>query len=123
MNEQDYINPNGNYDPRLQQSQINSSQQQSYGQQPYGQQMPIIKPDNHLVLAIFTTICCCLPFGIVAIVKATKVDSYFNVGQYQAAQNAADEAKKWSLIGIGIGFVVSIIYIAIYGFAILSEMS
>ena len=28
------------------------------------------KPDNNLVLAIICTICCCLPLGIVGIVKA-----------------------------------------------------
>lgn len=36
---------------------------------------PMPKPNNNLALAIFTTVCCCLPFGIVAIIKASKVDS------------------------------------------------
>ena len=55
------------------------------------------KPDNNLVLAIFTTICCCLPFGIVAIVKASSVNTLYLSGNYQAAVNAAAEAKKWSI--------------------------
>ena len=79
--------------------------------------------NNNLIMAIFTTICCCLPFGIVGIIKATKVDSYYNTGQYQAAQAAANDAKKWSLIGIVVGLVVQIIYLAFYGFAILGNLT
>ena len=84
-----------------------------------------MKPNNNLILAIFTTLCCCLPLGIVGIIKATKVDSYYNVGQYQAAQAAADEAKKWSIIGIACGALVYIIYAIIYiiyGVAIFSQL-
>lgn len=35
------------------------------------------KPDNNLVLAIICTICCCLPLGIVGIVKASKVNGLY----------------------------------------------
>jgi len=80
-------------------------------------QEPIMpKPDNNLILAIFTTLCCCLPFGIVAIIKAAKVDSLYIAKQYTAAQMAADEAKKWSFIGIVIGLVVNILYALFYVF-------
>lgn len=72
------------------------------------------KPDNNLALAIFTTVCCCLPFGIVAIIKASSVNSLFMAGNYPAAMNAAAEAKRWSLWGIGIGAVVSVIYFVFY---------
>ena len=34
------------------------------------------KPDNNLVWAILATVLCCLPFGIVAIIKSTQVDSF-----------------------------------------------
>ena len=30
-----------------------------------------VRPDNYLVVAILTTICCCMPFGIVSIVYAS----------------------------------------------------
>lgn len=75
----------------------------------------VLKPNSNMVLAIFTTLCCCLPFGIVGIIKASKVSDYYVMKQYEAAQNAADEAKKWSLIGIACGVVVYIIYIVVYG--------
>jgi len=80
------------------------------------------KPNSNLILAIFTTLCCCLPFGIVAIIKASKVDGLYLSKQYQAAQAYADDAKKWSLIGIGVGLAGSIIYMLIYGVAIFSGL-
>jgi len=61
------------------------------------------KPDSHMVLAILTTICCCLPFGIVAVIKASKVNELYLTKQYAAAQNASSEALKWSVIGIVLG--------------------
>ena len=86
-------------------------------------QMPMQpKPDNNLVLAIFTTICCCLPFGIVGIVYASKVNSLYAIGQYAAASQAASNAKKWSIIGICIGLAVQVIYMAFYGFAAMKGM-
>lgn len=65
------------------------------------------KPDNNLVLAIICTICCCLPLGIVGIVKANKVNGLYYAKQYEAANLAAQEAKKWSLIGMGVGLFIN----------------
>ncbi|MFI7442026.1 CD225/dispanin family protein [Nonomuraea indica] len=72
-----------------------------YGQPPgggygqpggYGQQPP---PDNHLVAAILTTLFCCLPLGIVSIVKSSQVNSKWQMGDYQGAAEASEEAKTW----------------------------
>jgi interferon-induced transmembrane protein len=64
-----------------------------YPPQPgYGAQ-----PDNHLVWAILVTLFCCLPFGIVSIVKSSQVSTLWAQGQYAAAQKSADEAKKWAI--------------------------
>lgn len=87
------------------------------------QEQYVPKPNSNMVLAIFTTLCCCLPFGIVGIIKASKVSDYYTMKQYDAAQNAADEAKKWSLIGIACGVVVMIIYFIIYGAALFAAIS
>ena len=73
------------------------------------------KPSNNLVLAIITTACCCLPLGIVAIVKASKVNSYYLAGQYELAEQASKDAKKWSIIGIISGIVINIIYYVFMG--------
>lgn len=80
------------------------------------------KPDNNLILAIITTLCCCLPFGIVAIVKAAKVNGYYIAGQYDEAIRTAADAKKWSIIGIAIGLTVNIIYFLFYFFVGLEKV-
>lgn len=73
------------------------------------------KPSNYLALAIFTTVCCCLPTGIYAILRAMKVNDYYMMKQYDAAVAASNDAKKWSIIGIVLGSVASILYFAFYG--------
>lgn len=74
-----------------------------------------IKPNNNMALAIFTTVCCCVPFGIIAIIKANSVNTLYMAKQYNAAVLAANEAKKWSYIGIAISFIVWIIYLFFIG--------
>ena len=73
------------------------------------------KPSNYLALAIFTTVCCCLPTGIYAILRAMKLNDYYMMKQYDAAVTASNDAKKWSIIGIVLGAVGSILYFAFYG--------
>lgn len=87
-------------------------QSQSQGQ---AQDTFVMKPDNHMALAIFTTVCCCLPLGIVAIIKANSVDSLYMAKQYTAAIMAANEAKKWSYLGIFASILMWIIYILFFG--------
>jgi hypothetical protein len=55
-------------------------------------------PDNYLVWSILTTIFCCLPFGVVAIVKSSKVENLWKQGFYQEAIKMSQEAKRWSVI-------------------------
>ncbi len=72
-------------------------------------------PESNMVLAILTTVCCCLPLGIVAIIKANSVSSLYAMHQYDAAVAAANDAKKWSYIGIAISLVGWLIYIIAFG--------
>ena len=74
------------------------------------------KPDNNLILAIICTACCCMPVGVYAIIKANDVNNLYNMGQYEAAEQAAAEAKKWSLIGMGAAAVGWLLYILFYVF-------
>ena len=48
------------------------------------------KPDNNMVMAILCTVCCCLPFGIYAIIKASKVNGFYMAGMYNEAVNSAN---------------------------------
>ena len=63
-------------------------------------------PDNNLVWAIICTVLCCLPLGIVAIIKSTKVKELWLSGDHAGAQKAADDAKKYAIWGMVAGGVV-----------------
>jgi len=66
--------------------------------------------NNYLVPAIFSTICCCLPFGIVSIVYAAQVNGLLAGGNVAGAQKAANNAKMWFWIALGSGLVFDILY-------------
>lgn len=66
-------------------------------------------PENYLVWSILTTIFCCIPLGIVAIIKSTKVNELWNLGDQIGAQKAAADAKKWAIYAAIIGPIVTII--------------
>ena len=69
------------------------------------------RPNNNLVWAILTTLFCCLPFGVYAIIRATKVNGLYDSGQYEEAQKAAKDARNFSIISAIIGLICTIIYI------------
>jgi Interferon-induced transmembrane protein len=83
---------------------------------PYGAPeggYPAQQPDSNLVWGILCTVLCCLPFGIVSIVYASKVSGLWTQGRYPEAQVAAANAKKWAIWGAVAGVVVGIIYTVI----------
>lgn len=99
---------------------ISQALKQPYYGQPYqGQQSQqpgsssVSKPDTNLVWGILTTIMCCLPFGLVSIVYASKVDTLWFTGRYQEACNASSLAKKWALAAAITSIVVFALYVII----------
>ena len=68
---------------------------------------------NYLVHSILVTLCCCMPFGIVAIVFAAKVDGLVQSGQHAAAVQASKKAKMWCWIGFGVGIPATILVVAL----------
>ncbi|MBD2654841.1 MULTISPECIES: CD225/dispanin family protein [Synechocystis] len=70
---------------------------------------------NYLAQSILVTLFCCLPLGIVAIIKASEVNSRLASGDYEGAVRASNEAKKfcWWSFGAGIIFVVIYIVLAV----------
>lgn len=95
-------------------------QQQGYYQPNYVQGQRPRKPDNNLVWAILCTLFCCLPFGIISIVYSSKVDSLYNAGNYDEAQDAANKAKNWAMWGAISCAIILVLYfflIAIAGAA------
>jgi hypothetical protein len=78
---------------------------------------------NYLVQAILTTIFCCIPFGIVAIVFAAQVNGKLAAGDYAGAVQASNQAKMWSWISFGLGLVTYLIVAIFYAFIIAAAVS
>ena len=71
-------------------------------------------PDTNLVWAILCTVLCCLPLGIVAIIKASSVEKLWAQGRYDEAQKAANDAKKfsiWGAIASAAGIVLYLLFL------------
>lgn len=75
---------------------------------------------NNLVMSILVTLFCCLPLGIVAIVKSASVDGLVRQGKYSEAQKAADDAKKFAMIGAIGGAIVTVGWL-ILNFAVIAN--
>ena len=58
------------------------------------------KPSNHLALAIVSLLFCCLPFGLVAVVNAARVDKLWHSGNPTAAVAASVQAKTWAIASL-----------------------
>lgn len=83
-----------------------------YPEQPAAQ--PATPPENNLVWAILSTVLCCLPLGIVAIVKATQVNTLWAQGDVAGAQKSAEDAKKFAMWGAIAGVVVAVLYVVFF---------
>ncbi|MDR1340335.1 MAG: CD225/dispanin family protein [Prevotellaceae bacterium] len=78
------------------------------------------KPDNLLVWSILSTVLCCLPTGIVAIVYSNKVDKLWYIRDYTASQEAANTAKIWCFASLGLGVIWQI---CLWAFGLLSVIT
>lgn len=79
-------------------------------------------PENYLIWAILSTVLCCMPLGIVSIIKASNVNTKWYLGDYEGARKDAEEAKKWAIWSavaqlILFGLII-IIYIIMIVFAV-----
>ena len=116
---QGYGQQNQNYN---QQNQNYTQQAPNYGQQNQGyyQQnnfngMPQ-KPVNwvpYLILSIISTLCCCLPFGVVGIMFSAKINSAMLAGNLEEAQSNAKMARIWIIVSFSIGLLTWLIYMAL----------
>ncbi|KAJ8049450.1 Proline-rich transmembrane protein 1 [Holothuria leucospilota] len=60
---------------------------------------------DYFCLALFVTLCCCFPFGLVALVKSNEVKTRAAYGDQQGALEASESAKMWSYAGLIFGLV------------------
>ena len=72
----------------------------------------VVPPKTWLIESILVTIFCCLPFGIVGIVNATKVETLWYSGQREAVK-ASQDAAKWVKISVITWFIVVFLYFLI----------
>lgn len=74
-----------------------------------GQSVPHFAPppkiQNYLVHSILATLCCCLPFGVVALVFSAQVNSKLAVGDVAGAEAAARSARTWVIVALVAGIV------------------
>jgi len=78
------------------------------------------KPNNYLALSIITTVMCCMPIGVFSIIQSTKVDGLYNQGKYQEAEAASKSAKTWAIggiVGMGVVWILYIIFVVLLGVA------
>jgi hypothetical protein len=68
---------------------------------------------SYLWQSIVVTLFCCLPAGIASIVYAAKVEGLKASGNFAAAKEASDNAKKWAIISLVLGLVINLIVIAL----------
>lgn len=67
-------------------------------------------PPTYLVWAIISTLCCCMPAGIVAIVFSSMVSSRFYARDYEGAAKASRNAEIWIIVSIVAGVVSNALY-------------
>ena len=82
-----------------------------YPRQNYAYPTTYEKVQNNLILAIFSTLCCCLPFGIASIVYASQVDGLAQRGDIVKARLTADKARNWAIASIVCGLIGNGIYL------------
>ena len=83
-----------------------------------GQSIPHFPPTpnvpNYLIHSILATLCCCLPFGVVALVYASQVNTKLAAGDVAGAEASSRSARTWVIVAVIAGIVTSA------GFAALS---
>ena len=81
-----------------------------------------LPPKTWLVESILATLLCCLPFGIVAIIYATKVESNWYASNKELALSSAKSAKSWTLVSVFSGLGVALLYIILMSLGIVAGL-
>lgn len=87
--------------------QPQAAPQQPYSPQQYGPQEALTEPcpPTNLVWAIISTVLCCIPTGIVAIVYALKVTNKYREGDIEGAKRASEVGAWWCIASIVLGII------------------
>ncbi|MBN1863776.1 MAG: CD225/dispanin family protein [Victivallales bacterium] len=68
-------------------------------------------PPNYLAFAIVTTILCCWPLGIPAIIFACQVNGKHESGDHEGAMQASKKAKLFSILALCGGGLIVLIWL------------
>lgn len=68
-------------------------------------------PKTWMVESILVTILCCLPFGIMGIIHASKIESLHQNKLFEEAIYHSNQAKKWAFRGFFCGIIIGILYL------------
>lgn len=63
-------------------------------------------PATNLVWGIVSAVLCCLPFGILSIYQAAKVEKLWAQGEQDAALASARDARRWAIVAAVAGAVL-----------------
>ncbi|XP_074658153.1 proline-rich transmembrane protein 1-like [Tubulanus polymorphus] len=74
---------------------------------------PYVPVSDHLGFAICTMLCCCLPFGIVGLIKAMDARDASARGDRIVAAARSHEAKNWCVAGLITGLCCHMIWIVL----------
>lgn len=62
---------------------------------------------------VLSTICCCMPLGLVSIVYTSKAIERYRYGDDEGAEEAAEKSKKYALWSAVSGFTISVFIVII----------
>jgi predicted secreted protein len=66
---------------------------------------------DYLPWSIAATILCCVPIGVAAIYYSIQANSARTAGNFEAARNQAQIARKWLIAAVVTGVVVGVVYL------------
>lgn len=69
------------------------------------------RPNNYLAEAIIVTFLCSPIIGIISIIYSSKVNSFYNRGQYEEAERASVAARNWVIGSIVFGIFFWAIFV------------
>ena len=90
-------------------AKLNGNPQGAGAQMNYNGTRPQL--NTWLIPAILVTVLCCMPFGLVSVIFATKANNALNTGNYQQAQIDSERAKIWFFVALVLGFISTVLYV------------